>query len=119
MMKKNGMIGNLIKKYIKTKLINLFIMEENITSEAAAEKAMKNRCDDCKQVEAFINDSVHFNDGDHNVEDLIDFRKSGFVEQNGEKCSCYKTNENKSQQNPLPKDEKENFNNPNNTPSCD
>ena len=68
-------------------------MEENITSKAAAEKAMKNRCEDCKQVEAFINDSVHFNDGDHTVEDLIEFRESGFMEQNGEKCPCYKTNE--------------------------
>ena len=67
-------------------------MSEDITSAEAAEKAMKTRCEDCKQVEAFINDSVHFNDGDHNVKDLIDFRKSGFVEQNGEKCSCYKMN---------------------------
>ena len=64
-------------------------MEENITSEAAAEKAMKNRCDDCKQVEAFINDSVHFNDGDHNVEDLLEFRKYGFMsDKDGKKCAC-------------------------------
>ena len=69
-------------------------MPEDITSTEAGEKAMKDRCGDCKQLEGFISDSVYFNDGDHTIEDLLEFRKSGFMsDKNGEKCPCYKLNE--------------------------
>jgi len=64
-------------------------MSEEITSTEAGEKAMKGRCNDCKQLEGFISDSVHFNDGDHNVEDLLEFRKYGFMsDKDGKKCAC-------------------------------
>ena len=64
-------------------------MSEEITSTEAGEKAMKGRCDDCKQMEGFMSDSVHFNDGVHTVEDLLEFRKYGFMsDQDGKKCAC-------------------------------
>ena len=63
--------------------------KEDITSPGAAEKAMENRCKECKQMDAFIADSVYFNDGDHTVFDLLEFRKHGFVDQDGKKCACY------------------------------
>ena len=64
-------------------------MSEDITSKAAADKAMKNRCDRCKQMEEFLADSVYFNDGDSTVENLLAFRKSGFMGQEGKECACY------------------------------
>lgn len=64
-------------------------MTEDITSTEAAEKAMENRCQECKQMDAFIADSVYFNDGDHTVFDLLEFRKHGFVDRDGKKCACY------------------------------
>ena len=62
----------------------------NITAKSESLKAMKNRCIHCKQTEGFMCDSVHFNDGDHTVEELLEFRKSGFSIINDKKCQCFK-----------------------------
>ena len=62
----------------------------NITEKSESRKAMKNRCSHCKQTEGFICDSVHFNDGDHTVEELLEFRKMGFSIINEKKCQCFK-----------------------------
>ena len=62
---------------------------KTLTSKAAAEKAMKKRCDQCKQMEEYMADSIYFGDGESTVEDLIEFRKYGFMsDQDGKKCAC-------------------------------
>jgi len=67
-------------KYIKT-----------LTSKPVSQECMKNRCVHCQQTEYYISDSVYFNDGDCTIEDLIEFRKHGFLIIDKIHCPCYKS----------------------------
>lgn len=62
---------------------------KDLTSKQVSEKAMKTRCLDCQQTESYLSDSVYYGDGDCSVEDLIEFRKHGFMKIGNIKCPCF------------------------------
>jgi len=62
---------------------------KDLTSKQVSEKAMKTRCLDCQQTESYLSDSVYYGDGDCSVEELIEFRKQGFITVGNVKCPCF------------------------------
>jgi hypothetical protein len=68
---------------------------KNITSKSVSEECMKHRCTHCQQAEYYLSDSVFFNDGNYTIDELIEFRKNGFLIINKIHCGCYKTHNSK------------------------
>ena len=64
---------------------------KNITLKSVSEKCMKHRCPHCQQTEYYLSDSVLFNDGDCTIDELLEFRKHGFLIIDKIHCSCYKS----------------------------